>query len=292
MTLVIMAAGMGSRFGGLKQIEPIDPSGHILIDYSVYDAIGVGFDRVVFVIRRENELVFKEILSPRLKKWKIRVDLVYQETDDLPSGIICPKERTKPWGTAHAVASLSGKIKEPFALINADDFYGAEAFKAISEFLSHSRAGELCMIGYRLKNTLSKNGTVSRGVCKMSGDNLAEINETSGVFARENRILSDSGELSPDSIVSMNFWGLSPEIIGECKARFATFLREKSEKELKVCEFYLPKVISELINEGKYRVKVIECDDPWYGITYKEDRVSLSSALEDMKQKGKYPYGF
>lgn len=292
MTLVIMAAGMGSRFGGLKQIEPIDSSGHILIDYSVYDAIGAGFDRVVFIIRRENELAFKEILLPRLKKWKVKVDLVYQETDDLPSGIICPKERTKPWGTAHAVASLSGKVNEPFALINADDFYGAEAFKATSEFLSQSRPGELCMIGYRLKNTLSKNGAVSRGVCKISTDNLVEINETSGIFARENRIFSDSGELSPDSIVSMNFWGLSSEIIGKCKEGFATFLREKSEKELNVCEYYLPKVISELINEGKYKVKVIESDAPWHGITYKEDIVSLSSALEDVKQNGKYPYGF
>ena len=217
------------------------------------------------------------------------VAYAYQNIDDLPAGFTNPPERKKPWGTGQAVASLSGVVKEPFALINADDFYGAESFLATRAFLPKAEEGELCAVGYRLKNTLSENGAVSRGICRVSDGYLTEINETAGIRAEQDRIVSDSGELSPDSIVSMNFWGLRPEIIEECKERFVTFLREKSEKELNVCEFYLPSAISELISEGKYRVRVIENKGPWYGITYKQDRASLSSALGRMIDEGVYP---
>lgn len=289
MTLVIMAAGLGSRFGGLKQVEPVDSYGHILVDYSVYDAKRAGFDRVVFIIGRDNCRTLKEIILKKAEKWNVKVDFAYQDILALPKGIFCPEGRIKPWGTAHAVASLSGVVTEPFAIINADDFYGAEAYRSMRNFLSHIRKGELCMIGYKLKNTLSENGSVSRGVCCVYEGYLSNITETTGIKARENNIVSDFGELSSDSTVSMNFWGMGPEIIEECQERFSVFLQKKSKKELDVCEFYLPKVISELIIEGKYRVRVIESEDVWQGITYREDKEKLMRFLDRMSEDGVYP---
>ena len=289
MTLVIMAAGMGSRFGGLKQLEPVDSMGHILIDYSIYDAIGTGFDRLVLVVKRENEELFKEIIDKRISKWKIKVDIAYQEKDDLPYGFSCPAERIKPWGTGHAVCTLSGVVNEPFCLINADDYYGPSAFREMYSFLSHVGDDELCMVAYRLKNTLSENGGVSRGVCRVCDGFLTDIEETTGIRLTDEGIFGDCGELPLDTLVSMNLWGLTPKIIDECKNEFVKFLRGKSEKELNVCEFYLPNVISELIKAGKYRVRVIESNEKWQGITYKEDLEQFKQAIINMKQSEMYP---
>ncbi len=291
-TLVIMAAGMGSRFGGLKQIESVDRQGHILIDYSVYDAIRAGFSRVVFVIKKEIEADFKKIISPRIKKWGIEVDFVFQELDALPKGIAPPEGRKKPWGTAHAIACLDGAVISPFAVINADDYYGPSAFKLIYNFLM-SDTHDCAMIGYRLKNTLSENGGVSRGVCRVENGYLTEICEVGGIRERDGIIASEGqgtpAKLDGESIVSMNFWGFRPEMIRLCQQYFVDFLSENSQKSLNVCEFYIPSVVSRLISEGEGRVKVIESNDRWYGITYREDRERLSAALRRLMNDGVYP---
>lgn len=288
-TLVIMAAGMGSRFGGLKQIESVDRYGHILPDYSVYDAVLAGFRRVVFIINREIESDFKKIIYPRLSKWKIQVDYAFQELYDLPRGYTVPQNRRKPWGTAHAISCLSGIVNTPFAVINADDFYGREAFFAIFNFLNRG-SGESCMIGYRLKDTLSDSGGVSRGVCVVERGRLSSIHEVGEIVRRENGIVSgEEIELDPDKTVSMNFWGLTPEIIEECKSRFSDFLEENISLNPLGCEFYLPKVISNMIIEGKISVKVIETNSKWYGVTYKKDKSEVALALENMINRGVYP---
>lgn len=289
MTLVIMAAGMGSRFGGLKQLEPVDSVGHILIDYSIHDATEAGFDRLVLVVKRENEELFKEIIEKRIIKWKIKVDIAYQDTDALPFGFSCPAKRVKPWGTGHAVCALSGLVNEPFCLINADDYYGSSAFREMYSLLSNIGDGELCMVAYRLKNTLSENGSVSRGICRVCDGFLTDIEETTGIRLTDEGVFSDCGELQCDALVSMNLWGLTPKIIDECKIEFVKFLRGKTEKELNVCEFYLPYVISELIKAGKYRVRVIESNEKWQGITYRGDREKIKVFFDNVPACGRYP---
>lgn len=291
-TLVIMAAGMGSRFGGLKQIESVDRQGHILIDYSVYDAIRAGFRSVVFIIKKEIEADFKKIISPRIKKWGIKVSYVFQEIDSLPEGFTPPDGRKKPWGTAHAIACLDGAITTPFAVINADDYYGPSAFKSINDFLM----GDTCdcaMVGYRLKNTLSENGGVSRGVCRVENGYLTEICEICDIRECDSIIVSEGQgapiKLDGESVVSMNLWGFRPEIIRLCNQYFVNFLNENSQKSLNVCEFYITSVVSRLISEGEVRVKVIESNDRWYGITYREDREGLSTALHRLVNDGAYP---
>lgn len=289
MTLVIMAAGMGSRFGGLKQLEPLDSAGRILADYSIYDAIRAGFDRVVIIIRKESEKLFKKTFANKSSKWKIKIDYAYQQLDDLPRGFICPKGRTKPWGTGQAVASLSGVVNEPFALINADDYYGPSAFYDIHAFLSEAKEDEAAIIGYKLKNTLTKSGAVSRGICSIDKGFLTGIKETTGIKAEGPRIVSDAGELDSEGLVSMNFWGLSPKIIEECRSGFADFLDKMTEKEHNVCEFYLPSLISQLVEKQNLAVRVIESREGWQGITYKEDKESLCRFLAKMTERGYYP---
>lgn len=288
-TLVVMAAGMGSRFGGLKQIEPVDKYGHILIDYSIYDAILAGFRRVVFVINREIERDFKDMIASRISKWNIEVDYAFQEMTKLPDGYSVSPQRKKPLGTAHAIACLFGMVNTPFAVINADDFYGREAFIKIFEFLNR-RDGECCMVGYRLGDTLSSSGNVSRGVCRVEQGRLCEIRETRGIFRDENRIISQGGrELSPDSTVSMNFWGLTPEVIEECRSRLPSFLDKNLDSDPLGCEFYLPELIYDLIFEEKVSVKVLDSNSKWYGVTYKKDKSEVSLALENMIKNRIYP---
>ncbi len=288
-TLVIMAAGMGSRFGGLKQIESVDDMGHIIIDYSIYDALLAGFRRVVFIIKREIESDFKRIILPRASKWQIEVDYAFQELESLPHGYVVPKGRIKPWGTAHAISCLSGIVNTRFAVINADDFYGRNAFFRVFDFLNED-SGECCMIGYRLKDTLSDSGGVSRGVCESEQGRLINIHEVGGIIRCENRIVSaDRIEFNPDTTVSMNFWCLTPEIIDECKSVFSKFLEEKLSINPLGCEFYLPEVISNMIVDRKISVKVIEANSKWYGVTYKKDKSEVALALENMINKGIYP---
>lgn len=289
LTLVVMAAGMGSRFGGLKQIEPIDKFGHVLIDYSLYDACLSGFTRVLFVIKKEIESDFKNVLSPRFSRLNMKVDYVYQEMSTLPLGYYVPKERKKPWGTAHAIACLSGLVDKSFAVINADDFYGRDAFFKMSEFLGDGRE-ECSMIGYKLEDTLSKSGGVSRGVCRVEQGTLRSINEMGGIERINDAIFSNGNiKLKSDIIVSMNFWGLTSNVVDECRLRFADFLKANLTSDPLKCEFYLPEVISRLINEGKIKVNVINSLSKWYGVTYKKDKSEVSLALEQMIENGLYP---
>ena len=288
-TLVIMAAGMGSRFGGLKQIEPVDKFGHILLDFSVYDAILSGFSRVVFIINKEIESDFKRIIGARLSKWQTKVDYAYQELCNIPEGYSLPVGRKKPWGTAHAISCLSGIVASPFAVINADDFYGKDAFARISDFLCQS-TDECCMVGYKLCDTLSPSGGVSRGICLVEQGSLRRIEEHSGIRTTSDGIISAEGKrLSPDTTVSMNFWGLTPDVIEECRREFSSFLDKHLSIDPLGCEFYLPSVIFNMISRGKVRARVLTSSSKWYGVTYKKDKSEVSLALENMIENGVYP---
>ena len=289
-TLVVLAAGMGSRYGGLKQMEGVDKQGHILVDYSIFDAITAGFGRVVFVIRENMTQSLLETIKSRRWCDEIEVEFAFQEPYMIPKGVKLPVKRTKPWGTAHAIACLCGKIDSSFAVINADDFYGRSAFCEIYRFLcDNDKTGSYAAVGYRLKNTLSKNGPVSRGVMRNVGEYLVDITETAGILEEHGKIISERGYLPPGSLVSMNLWGLTAEIVDECERRFSLFLDKKIHENPENCEFYLPSVVSELIKEKKASVKLISTDEKWYGITYKKDKSEVALALEKMVDNGIYP---
>lgn len=291
-TLVIMAAGIGSRFGGSKQLEAVDEAGRALMDYSIYDAARSGFDRVIFVIKEENKELFEKRYLHRSKEGKMKFELVFQRNDDLPFTFSLPEGRKKPWGTAHAIACLEGKIDSSFAVINADDFYGREAF-----FLAGRHIGmetEDCLaVTYRLKNTLSKFGSVSRGICTESEGYLEKIEETYGIEERMGIITSGSGKsLSGEERVSMNFWVLTPWVVLECKRRFVDFLRKNLGENPLKSEYFLPRVLSELIAEKNIKIRLSESSDEWYGMTYKEDKKAVFSALEALRKRGDYPGDF
>lgn len=274
-TLVVMAAGMGSRFGSLKQIAPIDNDGRILLDYSVYDAKKAGFDKVVFIIKKEIEKDFREAVSGRIEKI-CDVDYAFQELDKLPKGFTVPTFRKKPWGTAHAALCARDKISGPFALINADDFYGRHSFELIHNHITSS--SEKCMCGFKLKNTLSENGTVSRGVCDVEDGYLKGVTEYTA--------LDKNSDIPPDTIVSMNMWGMNTDIFDVIQSEFEIFLKNHINEEK--AEFYIPFVIDELIHKKNERVKVLETDEKWYGVTYKEDSETIKKAVEKMKSEGMY----
>lgn len=293
--LVIMAAGMGSRFGGLKQIEPVDDAGHIIMDYSIYDAYEAGFRKVIFIIKEENEQLFRECIGDRIAK-KMEVEYVFQKTDNIPEGFTVPEGRVKPWGTGHAVLSCYGRIDGPFAAINADDYYGASAFHQIYDYLAeHEDDGKYryAMVGYRLKNTVTENGSVARGICHTDEEgHLTDIVETLGIEVRDGQIVSPDGDgfavHEPDTVVSMNMWGFTNSMLEELKTRFVTFLEEKGG-ELK-SEYYLPFVANELVEEGKAVVQVLESEDKWYGVTYKEDKPMVVNGLRKLVEEGNYNF--
>jgi dTDP-glucose pyrophosphorylase len=295
-TLVIMAAGLGSRFGGVKQLEPVGPSGEIIMDYSVYDAIKAGFNKVIFIIRKDLEEDFKEVIGDRIAK-EIEVEYVFQELDDLPEGYSIPEGRTKPWGTGQAVLSCMNKIKEPFAVINADDYYGKEAFVKIHDYLislDDSDKNKFCMAGFVLVNTLSDNGTVTRGVCKVDDkDMLIDIDETADLeriddyVAGTNLATGEEVKLDINSVVSMNIWGFTPEFLIDLKTGFEEFL-DKFGKEQKT-EYLLPEAVKALINDGKATVKVLNTNDKWFGVTYKEDKENVVASFLELVEKGEYP---
>ena len=298
--LVIMAAGMGSRYGGLKQIDRVDDEGHIIIDFSIYDAIKAGFRDVTFIIKRAIEKDFREVIDAHLAGKGINVKYVYQELDKLPEGYKLPEGRVKPWGTAHAILCCLGTVDAPFAVINADDYYGESAFKKIYDFLKNTADDEkyhYAMVGYEIRNTVTEMGTVSRGVCRSNADGmLTEIVERTKVAVDGARIfyIEDGVEhdLAPDTLVSMNLWGFTPSYIEECRRRFPKFLDKGLLENPEKCEFFLPTVVSELMSEDLCDVKVIPSSDKWYGVTYKEDKASVVEAFKSLKAKGIYPDKF
>ena len=296
--LVVMAAGMGSRYGGLKQIDPVDEQGHIIMDFSIFDAKRAGFEKVVFIIKKENEEDFHAAIGNRLSKY-MEVSYVFQDLYNLPEGFAVPEGRVKPWGTGHAVLSCIEEVDGPFAVINADDYYGVHAFQMAYDFLTKTEDTDkyhYMMVGYRLENTLTENGHVARGVCVTDEDGyLKEINERTRIEKRgENAAYTeDDGatwtDLAADTTVSMNMWGFTDSILGELKARFAAFLKENVEKNPLKCEYFLPFVVDELLGEGKADVKVLKSMDKWYGVTYKEDKPVVVAAIQKMKEEGRYP---
>lgn len=295
--LVIMAAGMGSRYGGLKQIDPIGPNGEIIMDYSIYDAKKAGFDKVVFIIKKEIENDFKNSIGKRIEK-EIKVEYVFQDINNVPSGFTVPEGRIKPWGTGHAIMSLKGIVNEPFAVINADDYYGSEAFSLLYDFLSNNdyRGGKYnyCMTCFILEKTLTENGHVARGVCVLNKEGYLEaINERTKIEKHGDKTqYTEDGEnwvtIPEGSIVSMNCWGFQNNIIDELNKRFPAFLTQSKDNILKA-EYFLPFVVDELIKENKTDVKVLKTTEKWYGVTYKEDKELVVNAVKKMIKDGKYP---
>ncbi len=291
--LLVMAAGMGSRYGGQKQIDPIGSNGELIIDYSIYDAKRAGFETVVFVIKQENEAAFKEAIGDRLAK-VMTVKYAYQKLEDIPMGFEIPKDRVKPWGTAHAVYSAREAIRGSFAVINADDYYGAQAFREIYDYLCQNQDNEIyeyAMVGYHLENTVTEHGHVARGLCNVSGNGyLTEVTEHVRIEKRDDRIVSvlenEEISLAPDTKVSMNMWGLTNSYFNETEKLLKEFLTKLSNGEK--AEFYLPYVISTLIESGKARVKVITTPDKWYGMTYKEDKQAVQAAIAKKVSDGGY----
>lgn len=267
--LLIMAAGMGSRFGGLKQIEPIGPNGEIILDFSVYDAVQAGFNKAVIIIKKEIEKEFRAACGKRIEKM-IDVEYAFQELDKLPAGYSVPAERTKPWGTGHAVLCARDQISAPFAVINADDFYGASSYQLIHDWLVSSR--DMCMVGYKLGNTLTENGTVSRGVCEIENGYLTSVTEHTA--------LDRNSGIPLDTIVSMNMWGLGPDIFPYLEKEFELFLQEKLT--VPKSEFFLPSAVSKRIIAENRPVRVLESQEKWYGVTYREDMPTVKQAMCDI----------
>lgn len=286
ITLVVMAAGMGSRFGGLKQIEPIGPNGEVLLDFSVYDAVKAGFTKVVFVIKHAIEKDFKEMVGKRIAN-RVKVEYVFQETDKLPDGYTCPKDREKPWGTAHAILCCKDAVKEPFAVVNADDYYGRSAFQQMADFLN-TDSPDYAMVGFRLANTLTENGYVSRGVCEIENGVLKTVTERTKIV--DCKFTEDDGatwtELPVDTVVSMNLWGFRPDVFGYIETGFKKFLDEKIN--VPKSEYYLPSVVSERIEKGEKQVRVLIAEEKWYGVTYKEDKQVVVDAITKMMNNGLY----
>ena len=292
--LVVMAAGMGSRFGGLKQMTPVDGEGCFIIDYSLYDAYRAGFRRVAFIIKKELEEAFRQTVGHRMERF-FGVHYIYQELTRLPEGYAVPEGRQKPWGTAHAVACCRGVVDAPFAAINADDFYGRGAFEAVYRFLKESTdENAYCMAGYRLRNTLTENGSVARGVCEVENGLLTGVTERTKIFKRgENAAFTEDGEtfteLSGDALVSMNFWGFTPHFLDVIWERFPAFLDGGLRENPMKCEFYLPSVVNSELQDGRATVCLLPCDEVWHGVTYKEDLESVVSALAALHREGVYP---
>lgn len=297
--LVIMAAGMGSRYGGLKQIDPVDEHGNLIIDFSIYDAAEAGFEKIVFIIKKAIEKEFKEQIGRRMER-HMETAYAYQELDMLPDGFLCPKGRVKPWGTGHAILCCKKEVGgAPFAVINADDYYGKSAFKAIFDQLSHAEDDKLChysMVSYDLGKTLTDYGHVARGVCSLNGQGMLQaIVERTRIEKRGDcaAFTEDNGAtwntLPGNTPVSMNLWGFTPSIFRELEARFPAFLARGLEADPMKCEYFLPFVVDELLKEGRADVKALHSPDSWYGVTYKEDKEHVVQAIGEFKKAGLYP---
>lgn len=290
-TLLILAAGMGSRYGGLKQIDPVGPNGEIIIDYSIYDALQAGFGKVVFVIRHDIEREFKEVIGARIAK-RVPVDYVYQELTMLPPGFSVPAGRTKPWGTTHAILLAENAVKEPFAAINADDFYGREAYQVLAKHLI-SGTPDYAMVGFILRNTLSEHGTVARGVSSVDGNNYLQSVvemmkiERDGNGAKNTASDGQITKLTGDEAVSMNFWGFTPAVFPQLRENFTAFLKKSGQEQKSEC--YIPTTVNELVNAGKAKLKVLRTNDSWFGVTYREDRPRVVESIGKLIASGVYP---
>ena len=289
-TLLIMAAGIGSRFGGgIKQLEPVDNRDHIIMDYSVHDAIEAGFNHVVFIIRKDIEKEFKEVIGDRIEKVcqknHVNVEYVFQDINDIPGEL--PEGRTKPWGTGQAVLAAKKVIDSPFIVINADDYYGKEGFKAVHEYLVNG--GKSCMAGFVLKNTLSDNGGVTRGICKMDAqNNLTEVVETKNIIKTSDGAEADGIKIDTESLVSMNMWGLTPAFLETLEEGFKVFFKEDVLENPMKAEYLIPIFIGQLLDQGKMSVKVLKSNDTWYGMTYKEDVAAVKESFSEMLKDGLY----
>lgn len=294
-TLLVLAAGMGSRYGSLKQMDGVGPNNEAIIDYSIYDAIRAGFGKVVFVIRHSFEKDFREVFTPQRFGGQIEVDFVFQELDALPEGFALPAERVKPWGTNHAVMMAESAIDTPFAVINADDFYGRDAYTTIADYLRtlENSRDMYCMVGYGVSNTLSENGSVSRGVCEVDGqNNLVSMVERTSIERIDGTIMfkDESGALQPlaeNTPVSMNLFGFTPDYFGYSKEYFKVFLKENASNPK--AEFYIPTMVNKLIGDGTSKMRVLSSDARWFGVTYKEDRPKVVANIRALIDKGDYP---
>ena len=297
-SLVIMAAGIGSRFGGgIKQLEPVGPKGEIIMDYSIYDARKAGFDKIVFIIRKDIEDEFRDIIGRRIEGQGIEVEYAYQELDNVPENYKGRWQRKKPWGTAHAILTAKDKIKEPFAVINADDYYGKEAFSKLHDYLANTMKNnadrlDMCMAGFKLVNTLSDNGGVTRGICEVKEGYLSDIKETYDIKLENKKISAkdfdgNKREVSIDAYVSLNMWGLPPAFLDILDEDFDKFLSNLAGDDIKT-EYILPAVIDDLIKSQKAKVRVLETSDKWFGVTYKEDKPLVVNAIKELIAKGVY----
>ncbi len=293
-TLLVLAAGMGSRYGGLKQLDGVGPCGETIMDYSVFDAVRAGFGKVVFVIRKDFRKEFEDIIVSRYDKF-VEIELVEQDTNKLPEGFVPKQKREKPWGTGHATLMAAEVIDTPFAVINADDFYGAQSFKALADFLvsQEGQRGKFCMVGFALNNTLSENGEVSRGICSVDSNNYLtdveehhKVKENNGVITGED-MSGQTQVLDSNSYASMNMWGFTPDIFTEGQKMFIDFLKENCDNPTK--EFYIPLVVNTSIKENKATVKVLSSPDKWFGITYQQDKEKVIKKLKEMTDAGAYP---
>ncbi|HUZ06875.1 MAG TPA: sugar phosphate nucleotidyltransferase [Candidatus Paceibacterota bacterium] len=293
-TLLILAAGMGSRYGGLKQIDPVGPNGETIMDYSIYDALRAGFGKLVFVIRHDFEQAFKETVGARFEK-RAPVEYVFQELNALPPGFSVPQGRTKPWGTTHAILQAEDAVREPFAAINADDFYGRQAYQGLARHLTSGTA-DYAMVGFILRNTLSEFGSVARGVSRVDENNhLTSIVEMlkiepDGSGAKNTGVDGQITKLTGDEAVSMNFWGFTPAVFAQLRERFAAFLKKSGNEERSEC--YIPATVGELVSAGRAKVKVLRTNDSWFGVTYREDRPRVVESIRRLIQRGAYPEKF
>lgn len=290
--LVILAAGMGSRYGGLKQMDSVDDNGHVIIDYSIYDAIEAGFKNIVFIIKKSIEDEFKKRIGNRIEEIA-NVYYVYQEVNTLPDGYSVPANREKPWGTAHSIMQIKDVVDAPFAVINADDYYGKSSYSLLYKYLTEDiKPNEGCMIGYVLKNTISMHGHVARGVCKVENGELRHIDEIKKIEVHGDKIEFESGEtwkeLPGDSVVSMNMWGFNAELVDGVSKRFAAFLDEELDINPLKCEFLLPEVVQSLLRNGELKVNVLTSTEKWFGVTYKEDKEGVVAAFKELRDKGLY----
>ena len=294
-TLVILAAGMGSRYGGMKQIDGVGSHGEPIIEFSIYDAYQAGFRKVVLIIKREHEELFRKALTDRIAANGMEVEFAYQDLNDLPEGFSVPEGREKPWGTTHALLACRDVVKEPFAIINADDFYGRNAYKVIFDYLTNEiKDDEYAMVGFRCINTLTENGTVTRGLCQETDGQLSDIVEIQKIAIKDGKAVyeDENGEWVPipdDALVSMNFWGFTPKIFEEFAPVFVDFLKESLDKNPMKCEHVIPTAVGTLVKDGKINVRMLSSTDKWFGVTYKEDKPDVVARIQELKDSGLYP---